>query len=89
MMTLESMISVDMIFLILAALTLLIGLPAFTTLLMKLYLKVATKKENAKNVKNYTKEFTPFLSIIIFSTIVLVFLLFMLKILFENAYPFY
>lgn len=69
---------------ILLGLLLLIGVPILTTLLMRMYWRVAGKKDESK--PHFYKDIIPLLSIIIFSTIALLLLFYLLSILLEGAF---
>ena len=84
MMLLQTFISSGLVLAVFLGSALLIAIPALATLSMKLYVIVAGKKE-----KTHYKEFIPSLSIFLFSAIVLLLIVYMLKMLFENVYPFY
>lgn len=83
-MVLQISISGGLLLAVFLSSVLLIAIPTLATMLMKLYVKVAGKKEKA-----HYKGFIPALSILLFSAIVLLLLVYMLMFLFENAYPFY
>jgi len=83
-MLLQIPISGGLLLALFLSIVLLIAIPTLAALLMKLYVKVAGKKE-----KTHYKEFIPSLSILLFSVIVLILVVYMLIVLFENVYPFY
>jgi hypothetical protein len=83
-MLLQIPFSGGLVLVVFLSIALLIGIPTLATLLMRLYVKVAGKK-----VKTHYKEFIPFLSILLFSAIALLLIIYMLMILFKSVYPFY
>ena len=84
MMLLQIPVSGGFILVLFLGIALLVAIPTFATMLMKWYVKIAGKKEKPRY-----KEFIPSLSIFLFSAIVLLLIVYMLTILFENVYPFY
>jgi len=87
MFLLQAAIAGKIVLIILFGLFLLIGIPILTSVLMKLYWTITGKKDNIKNGKAYYKDFIPFLSILIFSTVALILLFYLLIILFDKAFP--
>ena len=89
MILLQGAIAGSFIIVICFGFFLLVGVPILTSLLMKLYWRVAGKKEKIKSGKTYYKDFIPFISIIIFSMVALILLFYLLIILFDYAVPSY
>jgi len=85
MILMQAAIAGGIVLAILLGLLLLIGVPVLVTLLMRLYWKVAGKKDSVKK-KRY-KEIIPFISIVIFSIVALLLLFYLLVKLLSGVYP--
>ena len=89
MVLLQAAIGGSLVLFMVSGLFLLIGIPVLTTTLMKLYWRLAGKKNGNKNGNAFHKDILPFVSILVFTVTALLLVLYMLIILFDNFFPAY